>query len=132
MAGFERQGEWFFVPAPEFDASGLLVHRHEPLRRGRGKPHFAEELVRTQGEAVRVNRSFPNGLNEDEYRALLEREPNAHRENWWTGTRDPIAHVRGHVRHSDHMTVNLHGWHRVVPNAEDKAKARSQFMTFID
>lgn len=130
--GFVRQGEWFFVPEPGFDASGLLVHRHEPLRRGRGKPHFAEELVRTHGELVRLNRRFPGGLNEEEYRALLDREPNADRENWWMGTRNPTAHVRGYVRHPDHRTVHLPGWHRVVPNAEDRAKAREQFMAFID
>jgi hypothetical protein len=131
-SGFVRQGEWFFVPAREFDASGLLVHRHEPLRRGRGKPHFAEELVRTSGELVRFNRRFAGGLNEEEFRALLDREPNAGRENWRMGTRKPIAHVRGDVRHPDHRTVHLPGWHRVAPNTEDKAKASAQFMAFID
>jgi hypothetical protein len=129
--GFVRQGEWFFVPVPEFDAAGLVVHRHEPLRRGRGKPHVAEELVRRGGEFVRINGRFPNGLNEEEFRSLIASEPRESRGNWVTGTRNPTAYVRGRVRHSDHLTVPLQGWHRVVPNTEDGALG-VQYVVFID
>ena len=35
---FRRQGEWFFVPSPRMAVDEKLVLRHEPLRRGSGKP----------------------------------------------------------------------------------------------
>jgi len=47
----QRQGEWFFLPAPQLAAGGQIVLRNEPLRRGAGKPHMAEELVRFGGGA---------------------------------------------------------------------------------
>jgi hypothetical protein len=37
---FIRQGEWFFIPAPDVIASEGLVRRNEPISRGRGKPHI--------------------------------------------------------------------------------------------
>src|SRR5262245_19592465 len=60
---FIRQGEWFFVPVLRtFRPSELLVLRNEPLRRGNGKPHFVEELIRDAGETVYVSTQYPNGL----------------------------------------------------------------------
>jgi hypothetical protein len=37
-AAFVRQGEWFFLPAPDFAVNEKLVLPNEPLRRGGGKP----------------------------------------------------------------------------------------------
>ena len=42
-----RQGEWFFVPAPEVRENARVIYRNEPLSRGGGsKPHICEELMR--------------------------------------------------------------------------------------
>lgn len=39
-----RQGEWFFVPRPAFDAAGQRVQKNGSLVRGAGKPHRVELL----------------------------------------------------------------------------------------
>ena len=73
---FVRQGEWFFVPLPEgtrLDASFAL--RNEPLRRGAGKPHIVDELVRDGGESVYISHLYPNGLTAREYQRLISRRP---------------------------------------------------------
>jgi hypothetical protein len=42
--------------------------------------------------------------------------------------REPFLFVRGAVRHPDHKTIRLNGWHRVVLNREQ----RSQAVAFLD
>ena len=45
-AAYRRQGEWFFIPVPDFSVAEKLVLHHEPLSRGNGgKPHWAESLL---------------------------------------------------------------------------------------
>ena len=62
-----RQGEWFFIPAPDVRAEKFLILRKEPIARGGGKPHLCEELCRFGGETVYVRGRFlripvlPNG-----------------------------------------------------------------------
>src|SRR5688572_3448273 len=52
---FVRQGEWFFVPAPDLEVDPKLVLRNEPLSRGAGsKPHTVEFCYREGGETVYV------------------------------------------------------------------------------
>ncbi|MBK8167743.1 MAG: hypothetical protein IPK64_17490 [bacterium] len=130
-AGFVRQGEWFFVPDPGFDNARLPVHRREPLRRGRGKPHVVDELVRTGGEIVYFNSRFRDGLTERRLRELRARDPRAGQGPWQVGTRNPVVLVRGRVRHPDHRTVVLAGWHRVLPNTES-AVVGQRALAFID
>ncbi len=43
---FVRQGEWFFVPAPELVVNPKLVLRNEPISRRYGKPHMCQLLYR--------------------------------------------------------------------------------------
>lgn len=49
-SAFIRQGEWFFLPAPDLVVPAREVRRREPLSRGGGKPHIAELCYRTGGE----------------------------------------------------------------------------------
>jgi hypothetical protein len=66
---FVRQGEWFFVPLPlGTRVNEAISLRNEPLRRGAGKPHIVDELVRDGGEPVYVSNAYPNGLTPREYR----------------------------------------------------------------
>jgi hypothetical protein len=130
-AAFIRQGEWFFIPEPGLVVDKKLVLRHEPLARGRGKPHWAEFLYRTGGETVYVNREYPQGLTEQQYKELLARKPSAKRERWITMRRNPGVWVRGTVRHPDHKTVKLNGWHRVLANTENRA-ASMRHLAFLD
>jgi hypothetical protein len=128
---FRRQGEWFFVPAPLFRANEKLIWRNEPLRRGAGKPHLVEELYRTGGETVYVCGKHPNGISEREYHRLLSRQPEAGRWGWRMMRRNPLVYARGAVRHSDHDTITLPFWHRVLMNTETESRAMAN-VAFLD
>jgi hypothetical protein len=124
-----RQGEWFFVPAPQVRVELLLVLRNEPIARGGGKPHVCEELYRFGGETVYVSPGAPNGLTDEQYKALSEGERS--RWNWRVMRRNPKVYVRGRVRHSDHKTVTLDGWHEVLSNTENLSHAMRN-VAFLD
>ncbi|WP_165251500.1 hypothetical protein [Paludisphaera soli] len=130
-AAYRRQGEWFFLPAPELRVDESLVLRNEPLRRGAGKPHWMEHCYRTGGETVHVCRRHPNGLTASEYRRVLAGNPKASKWGWQVMRRNPGVYVRGSVRHADHKTIVLHGWHRVLMNTETQAKAMRN-VAFLD
>lgn len=128
---FLRQGEWFFVPVGERSFPELLILRDEPLRRGAGKPHFCEELVRVGGEVVYVSPQHPNGLTEAQYRKLISRKPKLRNLQWVTQRRNPGVFVRGRIRHADHKTIVLDGWHQVLMNTETESAAM-RHLAFID
>jgi hypothetical protein len=130
-AAFIRQGEWFFIPEPDLVVDRKLVLRNEPLARAGGKPHWAEFLYRSGGETVYVSRDYPQGLTEPEYKALLARKPSAKREHWTVMRRNPGVWVQGKIRHPDHKTVKLNGWHRVLMNTESQA-ASKRHVVFLD
>ena len=128
---FRRQGEWFFVPAPSFVVPKELILRNEPLRRGGGKPHMVEELFRTGGETVYVCTRYPNGITTKAYRELMRTNPNAMRWGWRVMQRNPGVYARGTVRHSDHDTITLPDWHRVVMNTEHESRTMAN-VAFLD
>jgi hypothetical protein len=130
-AAYVRQGEWFFLPVPDMAVDETLVLRDEPLRRGGGKPHWAESCYRTGGEAVYVCGRHPNGVTEAQYKVILSGNPKAQRWGWRTMRRNPGVYVRGRVRHPDHATITLHGWHRVVMNTEGQSRAMRN-VAFLD
>lgn len=131
-AAFLRQGEWFFLPTTALVIDETLVLRYEPLRRGNGgKPHWAEFCYRTGGETVYVCSRYPSGVTEPEYRRILSRNKNAKSWPWTTMRRNPGVYVRGRIRHADHATITLHGWHQVVMNTENQSRAMRN-VAFLD
>jgi hypothetical protein len=128
---FRRQGEWFFVPEPRLVMNAQLVLRHEPLRRGRGKPHLVEELVRDLGQTVYVCDQRPNGLDEWGYQALLKANAKARHWRWQVMRRNMRVYARGTVRHSDHATITLPCWHRVLMNTETPSSTMAR-VAFLD
>lgn len=128
---FIRQGEWFFVPAPNVVADPKLILRDEPLRRGGGKPHIVAELFRAGGETVYVSSKKPNGISETEYRRLLANIPSAKHWGWRTMQRNATVYVRGSVRHSDHATLTLRDWHTVWMNTETATRQMAN-VAFLD
>ena len=128
---FRRQGEWFFVPEPSVVVNEKLVLRNEPLRRGAGKPHFVEELFRSGGETVHVCRQYPNGVTPEEYGSILRRSPDAVRWGWQVMRRNPGVYARGAIRHSDHETITLPFWHRVIMNTETQSRTMAN-VAFLD
>jgi hypothetical protein len=129
---FVRQGEWFFVPVGNNNVPNEnLILRNEPLRRGSGKPHFVEELVRDGGETVYVSSQHPNGLTVDQYERAISRQPKLRQLRWVVQRRNPRVYVRGRVRHADHKTIVLREWHQVLMNTETQAVAMRN-VAFID
>ena len=119
---FVRQGEWFFVPDPNVAVPEWLVRRNEPLSRGAGsKPHVCQFAYRTGGVYVWVCPRFPTGVTWEQYFNIVERNPRARGWGWRTFLSNAAVYARGTVRHADHKTVTLDGWHRVEMNTEREA-----------
>ncbi|MFH1688898.1 MAG: hypothetical protein ABIE42_01510 [Candidatus Eisenbacteria bacterium] len=113
---FKRQGEWFFVPV-ELQFPEELIHRNEPLQRTAwSKPHVCEELYREGGELVYIVRD--SVYTEEHYKRKRAQDKRFAQLRAETRTRNPEIYVRGNVRHADHATIHLEGWHRVYINAE--------------
>jgi hypothetical protein len=125
-AAFVRQGEWFFVPVDrEFPEE--LILRNEPLQRtASSKPHICEELYRGTGKSVYV----VDGqiYTKAEYRAKRAADKQFGRRGVTQRGWDRVAYVRGTVRHSDHATVRLEGWHRVYANTEQLGRGSVGFL----
>ena len=128
-AAYVRQGEWFFVPATGIDPPEALVLRDEPLRRERGTAHVMQFAHRRGGEAVYVNGQHPTGISERRYQRLT---PAQRRGGGWVRmVREPEVYASGAVRHPDHATIHLAGWHRVLMNTEQGSRAM-RHIAFID
>lgn len=141
-----RQGEWFFVPEPTLQVDPKVVLKNEPLVRSgnrMGKPHYAEECYRTGGELVYVptipfresekgdRQRFSAGMTEKEKSQYVAENPRAAGFRWSMFTRNATVYVRGRIKHPDHATLNLDGWHRVLMNTETRAKA-NYAVVFLD
>jgi hypothetical protein len=128
-AAFVRQGEWFFIRRPRMKVAPWSVLRDEPIQRGAGRPHVCQLLARAGGQVVYVSFRYPNGLTESERAALPPED--RERTRWTRRVRDARVYVKGNVRHPDHKTVFLDGWHEVVQNTETEARAMRQ-LAFLD
>jgi hypothetical protein len=128
-AAYVRQGEWFFVPAVWIDPPDAFVLRDEPLTRGRGTAHVMQFAYRRGGDAVYVNHRHPTGISEARYQRLTPAERRTG--GWARMVRDPEVYAKGAVRHPDHATIQLTGWHRVLLNTEQGARAM-RHVAFID
>jgi hypothetical protein len=127
---FRRQGEWFFIEEPRLQVDAKFILRNEPIRRGGGKPHTIAEVYRRGGEAVYVHARHPNGVRAAEYAKFAIRASFKASE-WTLMRRNPEVFARGTVRHADHKTITLHGWHRVLMNTENESETMRS-VAFLD
>jgi hypothetical protein len=132
-AAYRRQGEWFFLPVQGMRVAERLVLRNEPITRGNGgKPHRIEFCYRAGGETVYVCRWRPSGVSLKEYQRILTDNPDSKSWGWQTMRRNMTGvYARGTVRHDDHKTIVLPGWHAVLMNNEVQAKAMAN-LVFLD
>jgi hypothetical protein len=131
-AAYRRQGEWFFIPVPDLKVDEKLVLRDEPITRGNGgKPHRTDYCYRTGGMMVYVCGRYPNGLDGIAYSRVLKSDPNARTWGWRAMISNAEVFVRGRIRHADHRTITLNGWHRVLMNTESQSKAMRN-VAFLD
>jgi hypothetical protein len=128
---FLRQGEWFFLPAPGLKIDGCPIHRWEPIRRGGGKAHLVEEVVRLGGTVVYSNGQWT--MSAADFEAYRKQHGQKSAARWHSGVRGARVYARGLVRHPDHTTLNLKGWHEVLANTEAHASLEAQRrLAFID
>lgn len=140
-----RQGEWFFVPTDKsFPKESIL--KNEPIARMSGgrinDPHMVSELVRTGGYVVYSMQSVRNQevrvAAENVIRGRIITE-DVHDEvdravkgiTWRSWMAEPEVYARGSVRHPDHSTLKLDGWHRVYMNTEPRARGADRVL-FVD
>lgn len=124
---FKRQGEWFFIPAPELQIpAGELTFKDEPISRGRGsKPHIVEEVYRTGGREVWVIDG--RVATDQEYRESKDKARFTRR------TADATVYGRGTVKHGDHKTLILETWHKILMNSEASNSTGSEArLIFLD
>jgi hypothetical protein len=126
---YVRQGEWFFLPHWALVVDEQEVLRDEPLSRGRGSDHVLEFAFRRGGETVYVNEGHPSGISAAEFELLSSAQQRSGR--WGQMVRDPELYAKGSVRHPDHNPIVLHGWHRVLMNTEQAARAM-RHVAFLD
>ncbi len=126
---FQRQGEWFFVPALNVAPPKNLILRDEPLGRGRGKAHRMQYAYRTGGATLYFSRKYPRGLKQVQFEALDEEERRP--PSWGQMIRDAEVFAMARIAHPDHATLVLRGWHRVLMNTECGARAMRP-VAFLD
>ncbi len=115
----KRQGEWFFLPENSLNVEKDLILKNEPIQMGGRRQHNCEELFRQGGESVWVNRNNPNGLSNENY---MEMDPKDRAKGHFRRmVRDASVFARGRISAPDHKTLLLIGWHKVVPNTENRA-----------
>ena len=128
---FIRQGEWFFIPAPHLNVDAKHILRSEPIRRTGGKAHMVEEVFRSGGQAVYYSEKRRKAITVPQYRKMLQHNPATVKDDWRLMQRDMVVYGRGTVRHPDHRTIALQGWHRILMNTESQAPAMRS-VAFLD
>jgi hypothetical protein len=97
--------------------------------RGNGsKAHIVKLCYRSGGETVYASGKYPLGISAEEYKRLPERERTL---GFTMMKRDAAVYVRGEVRHPDHGTMTLNGWHRALMNTENRSSAL-RYLAFLD
>jgi hypothetical protein len=111
--GFVRQGEWFFVPVFFVeDEKTIVIHKNEPIQKAGSKPHYVEEIVRFGGETVYTKGDII--LTEEQYKKTPADERYQYRQQM----RGARVIGRGKVKHPDHHTIELKGWHEIHLSTE--------------
>ena len=82
-------------------------------------------------DGLRLLAATPTASPRRSTRRILAGNPKAKGWGWRIMRRNPGVYVRGRVRHADHATITLHGWHRVVMNTEGQSKAMRN-VAFLD
>ena len=126
-----RQGEWIFIKTNFEPPDDAIIKKNEPISRGGGsKDHICEEVFSKGGTTVWVNNMYaPNGVSIREKNKLIKEHGNNIVFNQRTVS--ATVYVRGYVRHPDHKTIILPGWHKVIMNRENESAA-SKISVFLD
>ena len=75
-----------------------------------------------------VSGKYALGISAEEYKRLPERERKI---GFMMMKRDAAVYVHEEVRHPDHESSTLNGWHRVLMNTENRSSAL-RYLAFLD
>lgn len=110
-----RQGEFFFVPDPNFKSD--IVLKNEPMRGGGSHFHYAQFLSRSGGSVAYV--SGQHVISEHEHKKL----PQDQKKMYQMRVANAEVHVKGKITHIEHATVELGNvWHKVLMNTETRSQ----------
>jgi hypothetical protein len=87
--------------------------------------------MRRGGATVMVSSENPTGISLARYERLISADARLRSLLWRRMTRDADVYARGDVRHRDHKTIYLDGWHRVYMNRERLSRHAPQ-VAFLD
>ncbi|MCK5016465.1 MAG: hypothetical protein KAS32_05260 [Candidatus Peribacteraceae bacterium] len=132
----KRQGEWFFVPVNiEEPPEDYMLLKNEPIQRTGSSPHIVQEVYRRGGQVVFTHRSHPDGVSKAKMDEIVEYAVKKHQigmtSGWVERRVNAQVFARGTVKHGDHATINLDGWHEVFMNTESQSWA-GRNVQFID
>lgn len=129
LGKIHRQGEFMFIPMPDWKpGKNMFILKNEPMRAG-GRPHVAREVVRTGGRTVyTLGRRV---MEAEQYESLQKSQPKE-ASRWRAEKADPTVYAKGTIRHPDHKTLDLGDvWHKVLVNTEKNATFARNVL-FID
>jgi hypothetical protein len=124
-----RQGEFMFVPMPEWKPSkNMFVLKKEPMR-ANGRPHVAAEVIRIGGRTVYTLGA--RVLEDEQFQELQKNDPKD-ASRWRLEKANPTVYAKGTIRHPDHKTLDLgEVWHKVLVSTEKDARFARNVL-FID
>lgn len=127
-----RQGEWFFVPSPDFDPDNKYsIRKNAPLIRGSSRAHRAQFAVDVAGETRYFHRNDNRSISEKQFQRLVKGNPDE-RVMWEVRSLSSFIFVKGKITAPDHKTLNLKVWHRAIPNEELSLTTGRIASTFYD
>lgn len=106
------------VPAPTFQPATDVRRREEPpVQRCRRLGFVAQYECRVESATVFVGRDHPNGVAEQEWRELRERDAAGFRRQRWRRVTPARIYVRGWLWRPDVALTTLRTWHeaRIQP-----------------
>jgi len=124
-----RQGEFMFVPMPDWGPTKtMMVLKKEPMR-ANGRPHVAAEVIRIGGRTVYTLGA--KVLESEQFNELQKNDPKD-ASKWRMEKADPTVYAKGTIRHPDHKTLNLGDvWHKVLVSTEKNASFARNVL-FVD
>ena len=135
--GHDGEGEFFDIAlaqprlaeVPVVDTQPRIRHPLLMCERADGKHKFLCGHDERHWFVAAV--PHPQRLTEMQHRRLISRNPKLRNLQWVVQRRNPLVFVRGKVRHADHKTIVLDGWHQVLMNTETQSVAM-RHVAFID
>ena len=109
---FVRQGEWFFIPAPDMTINEKLIRKTNRSAAAGVASRTCVSTCTVMAERWSMSSQAPEWRHCGRVPAATVGEPRRSNLELDHAVRDANVYVCGRVSHVDHKTVVLNGWHR--------------------